>query len=182
MRLRTNHSRVFAWGLLGLTLVAAWLGQVLASGLSAWGLSLYLLGLWVAYPALKLSFGTGLVVVISLGFWLDAATPWPLGTQALLGASGYAGLQFLRHKLREEADLPFIRVALALNALYVIILGLVMTPANGASLSYWKSLVMSLLASEIFIALFSPVWLALVKALPLEKLGQMTAKKEGEAS
>ena len=167
MRLRTHHSRLFAWGLLALTFVSSWLGAVLASGLSPWGLTLYLLGFWVSYPALKLSFGTGLIVVLGIGFWLDAATPWALGTQALLGGSGYLGLQWLRHKLREEADLPFMGVALVMNALFVILMGLFMGSGHYQEGAYWKQLGLSLLASELFIFFISPIWLGLIGLLPL---------------
>ncbi len=152
MRLRTAHSRYYPWLILGIGLLLSWGVEALSSSLSPFNLSLYIFGFWVAYPAIKLSFGRGLFIVLCIGFWLDASTPWPLGTQALWGVAGYVGVQFLRHKLREEADLPFLWVALLLNAFFVCLFAVLMSLGmHEKGSAYWEQIVLSLFLSELLI-------------------------------
>lgn len=162
---KVNDLRRLGWLVFSATLPAVWVGELFSSMLSVWGLHLFLLGLWVSYPAIYLSFGTGLLVVLAAGFWLDVSTPWPLGTQALLGAVFYIILQAIRHKLNEDFRLPFVRVALVLNGLSFLALALLQSQNSFFILTYWKSIIINFFVSEGVVLLLAPLWLKLMDRL-----------------
>jgi len=140
------------------TLIAASLGQVLNSWLNARGLCLYLLGFWVAYPGYRLSFGRGLLIVVILGLHLDATAPWPLGTQSMIGAFIYIGIQLFRHQTAKHIQLSFTALAFFANTAGILILALINIWLAQNYGVYSGLILMMVAVSGILIYAGSPLW------------------------
>lgn len=169
----------FPLGVLLLTLIAIGVGEGISSYLSSYGTSLFLLGLWVIYPALYLPFGFGLTVVIAVGFWLDVNTPWPLETYSILATSLFVTLQYIRSRLNESTQLPARLLAVAGNALLLILVAILHGKETASQLTYIDHLLVVLAISSVFIFIVTPLWIRLLKQIDYARSSQRTTSLVG---
>lgn len=160
MRLRNYYPKKLAWPILGISLASSWLIEIWASHFAQWHISFYLLGLWITYPALHFSFGTGLIMSFIMGLWLDINTPLPLGTQAIIGSLAYILLQFTRQNIRKMGDLPFTLSACIINSVCLILLAFWLKNSDQDTIDYWQNISLVGIFSILIIICISPVWIA----------------------
>ncbi|MGC4072261.1 MAG: hypothetical protein QM760_07055 [Nibricoccus sp.] len=73
--------------------------------LSDWHISLFVGGLLVTFPALRLPYRDGWKIVVLLGFWCDASAPIRFGLHAVLFLVAYTFIFNLRGRFpREEVS------------------------------------------------------------------------------
>jgi cell shape-determining protein MreD len=129
--------------------------------LSASGLSLWLGGLLVTLPALRLNFRTGLTCSFVLGLAMDAWSPLGFGTQALLFTIAHGVIFRLRNRFVTTELTVGISVALITNlALYTSLSLLQLSQWGGTPISGLR-LLTDLLLSQVVIAVTTPWFFAL---------------------
>lgn len=129
--------------------------------LSGFGLSLWLGGLLVTLPALRLNFRTGLTGSFLLGLALDAWTPVGFGTHALLFSLAHVVIFRLRNRIAANETAIGITVALFTNlALYTALSLLLLKTLGGTPISALRLLV-DLVVSQLVLVLIAPWFFAL---------------------
>ena len=135
-------------------------------------LSLYLVlsGLYIPFPALTLSFRTGLLCVVFTGLWLDAMLPVPFGVSATFFALSSTLLFYIRSFLRWEHNFHLVPLALILNGLYILYLSFFTSGdpyGLGMASAYWVRITTDLLASSLAIVLIGGWFFNFQRALLL---------------
>jgi len=126
--------------------------------LAPWGLSLWLGGLLVAFPALHLNFRTGLVSCLATGLLLDVWSPLGFGTHALLFGLAHVVIFRIRNRLAASELTIGIIVALIANlALFVLLSFWTLGHAPVSGLRILSDLVMS----QLVLAFITPWFFAL---------------------
>jgi hypothetical protein len=137
------------------------------------GLHVYLFagGLFVAYPALALRLGEGMVVSFLGGLLCDANIPLPPGlprmalalahTHALLFVCAHAIVYHLRDRLPREETVPRVLVALFANLGIFVIFSFVHATRSPIPREIWPRLLVDLVCSQVFLALVAPWFFAL---------------------
>lgn len=128
---------------------------------TAWGVSIWLGGLLIAYPALHLNPKTGFTCCFLIGMMLDAWSPLGFGTQAVL----FGAAQIIIHRIRKRfaaSELAIgITVSLITNLiLFVIITFIVIGRSHGGPVSGLRLLV-DLAVSQVVLVLIAPWFFAL---------------------
>jgi len=141
-------------------------------------LALWMGGLAITFPALRLGFREGLYTVLILGALQDALAPVAFGLHLLLFAAAHAVIFHLRNRFPREETVIGVLVALLAN------LGLFLafsfgrvgdSPAPGAA---WLRLLADLTFSQIALALIAPWFLALqARALEIAGAGLRTEQR-----
>lgn len=170
MTVRPDHRRTLVVFVCGLLLLG--LQRQAGHALAPAALSLWLGGLLVAFPALRLAPQTGFNACILLGLLVDALSPLAFGLHAFL--FGVAHLIIVRVRNRFAASEPLIGtiVALITNlALFVLLTFITLSRAPGAPISGLRLLV-DLALSQVVLALIAPWFFALQeRSLGLARIG-----------
>ncbi|OAM87145.1 hypothetical protein AW736_24250 [Termitidicoccus mucosus] len=128
--------------------------------LSSLHISVFVGGLLVVFPALRLRHRHGWRIIVPLGLWCDAATPLPFGLLTMLLLLAHAVIFQLRSRIPRAEPLVGVAVALianiALFAAVAIFCALRLDAPSGLALR----LFVDLLASELLIALIGPWFFA----------------------
>tara|TARA_R110002050_G_scaffold8189_1_gene30065 strand:- start:280 stop:813 length:534 start_codon:yes stop_codon:yes gene_type:complete len=140
--------------------------------LAPWQLHVWVGGLVVALPALRLSYRGGFWIVALTGLLFDATTPVPFGLHALLFAIAHLLVYRVRARLASEENLIGVLVALLLNLGLFIVFAFTrftVTPDVGSA---GLRLFSDLIVSQLFLALIAPWFFALqVRSLEISGAG-----------
>ncbi|MDR0352901.1 MAG: hypothetical protein LBI02_06015 [Opitutaceae bacterium] len=128
--------------------------------LSALHISVFIGGLLVAFPALRLRHRHGWRVIVPLGLWCDAATPLPFGLLTMLFLITHAVIFQLRPRIPKTGPLVGIAVALVANIALFAAVALFCALRRAAPSGLALRLLVDLLASELLIALVAPWFFA----------------------
>jgi cell shape-determining protein MreD len=126
--------------------------------LAPWGMSLWLGGALVAFPALQLNFRTGLVSSLLLGAMVDVWSPLPFGTHALL--FGLAHVIIFRIRARLAASEMSIGIIVTLITNLALFVALTFWTLGSAPVSGLRIL-SDLVLSQIVLGLITPWFFAL---------------------
>ncbi len=133
--------------------------------LAPWGLSLFVGGLIVVFPALRLPFAEGWKVVALYGLFHDSLCPVPFGFHAALYLCAFFFLFNLRPKVpREETSVALVLGLVTNAALYlaITVFFLWRVPAPASVPVRW---VLEVLCSLGFTALLAPWYVAFHEAV-----------------
>ena len=145
-------------------LLAFFIGQV-NHALTVVSVYLYLSGLFLVFPAITLSFSSGLLCVFITGFLLDASLLLPFGLSSTFLALGFTISFFLRISLRRQHKFSLLLVALGLNSLLYLCFFLY---CGGTSLTmgtYWIRGIMDFLFSSLVLVLIGGWFYDLQRAI-----------------
>jgi rod shape-determining protein MreD len=145
----------------GANLLLWWLVGLANNYLSTSAVHLYVGGLFVVYSALRLDRKHGLITIVLTGLLIDAVEPVPFGTSMLLLGLVHATLLYGRQRFPREGAIFGIVVALFANLFLVIVLSFLLVGANPRPGSAWLRIFVDLLASQLFLLLITPWFLAL---------------------
>jgi len=107
--------------------------------ISAWSISFMLPGLFIVLPALYMRFFPALACALLTGFWMDAAYPaLPFGSFAFLFTLITLSFYPLRTRFRPENNFHPTMIALVLNGLLLLVLGITLASGQWASTAYWQ--------------------------------------------
>jgi len=129
--------------------------------LAPFNLSLFVAGLFVTFPALRLPYREGSWALVLLGLFLDTPAPVPFGLQASLFLLAQAILFNIRHRLAREETLVAIAVALLTNLGIFLALTLSLSTRGPVSRELGLTLVINLVASQLAIIFLGPWYIAL---------------------
>jgi len=122
---------------------------------------LYVGGLFVVYPALRLSSKQGWIAIALTGLMMDALEPVPFGTDMILLGLAYATLLYGRRRFPREGSVFGIVVALFANLFLVICLSFMLIGASPRPAEAWIRIFVDLLASQALILLITGWFIAL---------------------
>ena len=142
-------------------LLLLWLTGLINDRLAHSAVHLYLGGLFLAYAALRLDRRHGFIATVLTGLLLDAAEPVPFGTSVLLFGLIHATLLYGRQQFPREGAVFGLVVALLANLFLFIALSFLLVGANPRPAEAWLRIFVDLLASQVFILLIGPWFLAL---------------------
>ena len=170
MRFQPSHRRTAVVFLCSLLL--AGLVQQLNHNLGTWGISLWVSGLLVAFPALRLAPQQGFNACFIIGLAVDASTPLPFGLNAFLFAIAHLVIIRIRSRFASTEALAGTVVALITNlVLFVIVTFVVLARAPDAPFSGLR-LLTDLIASQLFIAITAPWFFAIQeRSLSIARVG-----------
>ncbi len=141
--------------------VLLWLSRQANHLLAPVGISLWLTSLLITLPALRLNFRTGLVGSFVLGLAMDAWSPVPFGTHAILLAFAHVVVFRIRNRIETTEVTIAVIVALITNlALFVALTMLILSHPGGVMVSSLR-LLTDLVVSQITLALIAPWFFAL---------------------
>jgi rod shape-determining protein MreD len=138
-----------------------WLVGLLNHHLAGTTLHLYAGGLFVVYAALRLDRKHGLIAIALTGLLMDATSPVPYGTSVVLLGLVHATLLYGRQRFPREGALFGLVVALLANLFLFIALSFLLIGASPRPGSAWLRIFADLLASQVFLLLVTPWFLAL---------------------
>lgn len=122
---------------------------------------LYLGGLLVAYPALRLDLKHGLAATALTALLVDAVAPVPFGTSLFLFLLVHATVLYGRHRFPREGAVFGMVVALLANLFLVIALSFLLVGAGPRPGAAWLRLFADLLFSQLAILVLAPWFIAL---------------------
>lgn len=138
------------WWVISLTnlLLVVLMGQI-NHGLSGYSISLFLAGLMVPLVATRLRLGSGLVVMLLSGFFLDASRPTLFGANSILLLAIFAGWCFWRARLPREGPATAIIGAMVANFILFVFQPLFVGAAavletQDPNLYHWQPLLVQL--------------------------------------
>ncbi len=144
------------------------LTQQLNHHLGEWHLHLFLSGLLITFPALRLEHRHAWKCILFLGLLSDAAAPVPFGTHAFLFLIAHAILHKLRQKFPEQDLIFTLTSALAVNTALMLALTFGLAHRAPAAISLWPPVLLDLLLSSVAIIVLGPWTFALqLRALEL---------------
>jgi rod shape-determining protein MreD len=131
---------------------------------------LFVDGLFVAYAALVLPWGTGFAAVLAAGMVCDANAAAPFGLQVVLFAAAHAVLFHLRDRLPRDEMVGRVAIALLTNFALLLALSFLQIDRGPFAAARWIRLGSDLVCSQLFLALVAPWFFALQeKALVLAR-------------
>ncbi len=137
------------------------LGRCSLPGFDTLSLHLYAGGLSLAYTALKLDGRDGFIAVALTALAYDAMEPVPFGASLFLFGLVYATLVHGRHRFPREGALFSTVLALLVNLFLFLALSVLLVGASPRPGETWIRLFVDLLASQIFILVVTPWFIAL---------------------
>jgi len=138
-----------------------WLTGLVNDFCAGFAVHFYLGGLFVTYAALRLDRKHGFIATVLTGLMLDAAEPVPFGTSVLLFGLIHATLLYGRQQFPREGAVFGLVVALLANLFLFIALSFLLVGANPRPGEAWLRIFVDLLASQLFMLLIAPWFLAL---------------------
>jgi rod shape-determining protein MreD len=145
-----------------LSLLLLWaLTQQANHYLSEWNLSLFLNGLWITFPSLRLDHRDASRSIVILGLIADAASPVPFGCHAFLFLLAHTIIQQLRSRFPSD-DLAFnLLTALFTNFALMLALTLGLMHRMPATHLVWSPFFANLALSSLMLAIIGPWSMAL---------------------
>jgi hypothetical protein len=137
---------------------------------SDWHISLFVGGLLVTFPALRLHYRDGWKIVVLLGFWCDASAPIRFGLHAIFFLVAYTFIFNLRGRFPREEAFFGVLVALIANAAIFLLLTIALIVRHPAPFSALPAIFLDLFLSELFVAL-AGVWFFTLQEHALEIAG-----------
>jgi hypothetical protein len=129
--------------------------------LSGLHLSLFIGGLLITFPALRLGQREGWKIAVLLGLWCDALCPVHFGLHAVLFLAAHTVIHHLRDRFpRDELSFGIV-VALIANAALFLILTTGLIVRHPRPLDALPAILTDLLFSEIVLVLVAPWFFAL---------------------
>jgi hypothetical protein len=165
MRLRNDLPKLFLFMVLVTHALGIGLSEILRSHLGESHIPLMISGFWITYPALKLTFGRGLLVTILLALWIQSFSCFALSHVLGLSIALYSLLQWARSSLQENAKLPFTPSAIALNAFWIASIYCLYYKSPWQKGIYIKNAFTCLLIASLFIASVGPFWVKMLDHL-----------------
>ena len=139
---------------------------------------LYVGGMFVVYPALRLSRTQGWIVIALTGLMMDSLQPVPFGTEMILLGLVYATLLYGRRRFPREGAVFGIVVALFANLFLIIALSFLLVGAGPRPGEAWLRIFVDLIASQLFIFLTTSWFLALQeKSMALARIHPETGRR-----
>lgn len=130
--------------------------------LAPWQLNLWLGGLVVAPPALRLAYRPGLLMVLFTGLLWDATMPVPFGLHALLFALVHLIIFRVRTRLAREETPVTIFVAVVANLGLLVVINFFLLDAAPDPASAGLRLLVDLVLAQLVVALLAPWFTALL--------------------
>ncbi len=153
-------------------LILAALTKQLSHSVGGWGISLWLGGLLIAFPALRLAPQQGFNACFLIGLLVDATTPLPFGLNAFLFSVAHLVIVRVRNRFAAASTVAGTVAGLITNlVLYVILTSVVLGGSPDAPFSGLRFL-SDLILSQLTLALIAPWFFALQeKALFIARVG-----------
>jgi hypothetical protein len=129
--------------------------------LSSLHLNLFVGGLLVTFPALRLSYRDGWKIVVLLGLWCDASAPVRFGLHAVLFLAAYTAVFHVRDRFPREEVFFGLLVALITNAAIFFVLTLGLIVRHPEPFSALPAMLVDLVVSELAIAAVATWFFAL---------------------
>lgn len=142
-------------------LLLLWLAGLANHALAGLHLSLYLGGLLVVFPGLRLDLRNGLLVTLLTALAADALAPVPFGTSLVLFGLVHATLLYGRQRFPREEPVFAIVVALFSNLFIFLVLSFLLVGTNPHPAQAWLRLFADLLASQLVLTLVTPWFVSL---------------------
>lgn len=159
-------------------LLLLWLAGLANHHLAPHAVSLYLAGLLVVYPALRLDPRHGFAATFLTGAALDALSPTPFGTHLVLLGLVHATLLHGRRRFPREEPVFATVVALLANLFLFLALSFVLIGAHPRPAEGWLRLFVDLLASQLVLGLVTPWFMALqARLLRFARLDPATGRR-----
>lgn len=158
MRLRNNFHPLFLLIAFGCHAVGIMIAELFLKDAQGSPIPLFLGGFWITYPALRLSFGRGLLLSIAVTLWMQSFSCYAMGPMLGLATILYTLLQWGRHSFQETARLPFALSGICINGLWIASLYLLNYKNDWQKGTYVSHALLTLTASSIFILILSPFW------------------------
>lgn len=165
MRLRNDFHYLFLLIILGVHLLGVIIAQMLLKDSPILNTPLFLGGFWIAYPALRLSFGRGLLISIAITVWLQSFSFHSMGVMLGSATLLYTLLQWARHSLQETARLPFVFSSILINTVWIFILNFLNYESAYSKKIYIENAFFTILFSSLLIAVIAPFWLKAMESL-----------------
>lgn len=142
--------------------------QQLNHSLGEWHLHVFISGLLITFPSLRLEHSTAWKSILFLGLLSDATAPVPFGTHAFLFLLSHAILHKLRQRFPEHDMIFSLTCALAVNTGLMLALTLGLGHRAPSASSLWSPVLINSLLSSAVIVLIAPWTFALqLRALEL---------------
>ena len=155
-----------------------WLVGLANNYLTPLSVHLYIGGLFVVFPAVRLDTKNGLIATLLTGLMFDAMEPVTFGTNMVLLGLVFAALLYGRQRFPREGALFGIVVALLTNLFLVIALSFLLVGDNPRPGEAWLSIFVDLLASQLVILLITPWFLELqTQAMTLAQIHPETGRR-----
>jgi rod shape-determining protein MreD len=122
---------------------------------------LFVGGLFVTYTSLTFPLGAGMASSFVAGLVLDANTPVPFGTHALLFAAAHALIHDLRDRLPRDDTVGRVIIALFANFGLFLALSFLEAARSAATASAWPRLFADLLCSQVVLTVAAPWFFSL---------------------
>lgn len=159
-------------------LLLLWLAGLANHYLAPHALSLYVAGLLVAYPGLRLDPRHGFAATALTGLAFDAMTPVPFGTHLVLLGLVHAVLLHGRRRFPRQEPIFATVVALLANLFLFLALSFLLISAHPHPAEGWLRLFVDLLASQLVLGLATPWFMALQdRAMQLARLDPATGRR-----
>jgi rod shape-determining protein MreD len=129
--------------------------------LAPWHLNLFVGGLIIAFPALRLPQRDICRIVLPLGLWFDAATAAPFGAHMLLFLLAAALIRRFRARVPRADIFVGIITAILANTAILIALSIALAIRNPIPAGIVWTLTLNIILSAALIALIAPWYFAL---------------------
>jgi rod shape-determining protein MreD len=162
---------------LGCNLLLLWLAGLANHYLSSYNVSLYIGGLLVAFPALRLDHRHSFTATLLTALAADAFNPVPFGTSLVLFGLVQATVLYGRQRFPREEPVFATVVALIANLFMYLVLSFILVGRNPHPAQAWLRLFADLLFSQLLIGLATPWFMALqVRLLELARIHPETGR------
>jgi len=122
-------------------------------------------GLFVAFAALRLNYGTGAVAAFFAGLLLDADAPVAFGTHGFLFLCAHAIIFTIRARAPRDATIVGVMIALVANLGLFLALSILRIDPGLKPDQAWLRIFADLLASQIVLAVIAPWFLSVQRRL-----------------
>lgn len=170
MKFKPSHRRTLVVFCCGLILFV--LARQLNHSLAGYGLSVWIGGLLVTFPALRIAPQQGFNACFILGLLVDAFSPFPFGLHAFLFGVSQLIIVRIRNRLATEEVIIATVVALITNlALFMVLSFVLLGRVQGAPVSGLR-LLADLVLSQVVIGITAGWFFALQeRALQIARVG-----------
>ncbi len=166
--------------LLAVTLVVLFLLGEINHYLAAWHVQLYLGGLLLTFPLLRLRFKQGLVFVSALGFFHDAVTAFPFGASLVAFLIAHTVVYSLRSHFHREAPTSGLAVAFVLNGTLILAFALIWMPDHTHKALYWQRILVDAMFSQLAV-FFIAGWFFMLQNEALRFFGIFLDQEQRQA-
>ncbi len=137
------------------------------SFLSEWSLYLFIVGLFVALPALSEDYITSLIVILLTGLLYDTQNNLSFGTTSLLMVILYIVLCIIKPHFKKNKSFTYHFFIQFANFSLILLLGLLQANELLWNIYYWTNLLLMWGVSSLFLFLIAPWFIQLQNTLLL---------------